>query len=527
MPPGSPFATGSGKGHSVRRLLIAVAIVLIAAAGLATAYVMRATPLVRDRVVEALNERFASQVHLDSLQASILPRARVTGTGLTLRHNDRTDVPPLIAIRSFEASAGILGLTRKPIHLGTIDLEGLHIRVPVGGLGRKPGDDTPHQDHPERPSPILIDRIVSRAATLEIASGKPGRLPRLFQIHDLFMHDFGDPQGARFEAGLTNPTPRGRIETTGVFGPWHADEPGLTPVKGEYTFKDADMNVIKGIGGTLASIGSYGGVLERVEVNGQTETPDFSIDIAGAPVPLRTRFKAIVDGTNGDTFLERVEATLAESLIIAHGSIVRTEDVKGRHIALDVSMDNARLEDLMRLAVKSATPPLVGRVNLKTKFVLPTGSEDVIDRLQLAGAFELAQARFTNLNVQRRITTLSRRGRGEETDEGAESERIVSNLRGTFTLRDATLTFADLTFAVPGSVVQLSGSYHLRSEAMNFKGYLLTDATLADMTSGVKSLLARAAQPFFRRPGGGSRLPIKISGTRANPQFGLDVGRVF
>jgi hypothetical protein len=46
------------------------------------------------------------------------------------------------------------------------------------------------------------------------------------------------------------------------------------------------------------------------------------------------------------------------------------------------------------------------------------------------------------------------------------------------------------------------------------------------MTSGVKSLLARLAQPFFRRKGGGSRLPIKISGPRAKPQFGLDVGRV-
>jgi hypothetical protein len=62
---------------------------------------------------------------------------------------------------------------------------------------------------------------------------------------------------------------------------------------------------------------------------------------------------------------------------------------------------------------------------------------------------------------------------------------------------------------------------------MNFTGELLTDATLADMTSGMKSLLARVAQPFFRRPGGGSRLPIKITGTRAKPEFGLDIGRVF
>jgi hypothetical protein len=129
--------------------------------------------------------------------------------------------------------------------------------------------------------------------------------------------------------------------------------------------------------------------------------------------------------------------------------------------------------------------------------------------------------------VQRRITTLSRRGRGEESDEGAEQERVVSNLRGRFKLANGALTFSELTFAVPGSTVRLHGSYDLNSQVMNFEGDLLTDATLADMTSGVKSFLARLAQPLFRRKGGGTQLPIRISGTRSKPQFGLDFGRVF
>ena len=62
---------------------------------------------------------------------------------------------------------------------------------------------------------------------------------------------------------------------------------------------------------------------------------------------------------------------------------------------------------------------------------------------------------------------------------------------------------------------------------LDFKGDLLLDASLADMTSGFKAFLARLAQPFFRRQGGGSRLPIKISGPRSKPEFGLDMGRVF
>ena len=511
-----------------RRILLAVLGVLIIGVVVLAAWAANATPYLRDRVVEALNQRFESQVALGSLEMSVLSQARAAGTQLTLRHNGRTDVPPLISIESFEASAPVLGLVRTPVHLGSVKLEGLAVRIPPGGLnpGRHDQPDNAHVPHGERASPILIDRIESRSARVEIHSRRPDRLPRVWDIQNLVMRDFGSLKGSPFEAGVINPVPRGVVDTHGSFGPWHADEPGLTPVGGNYVFQNADMNVIKGLDGTLSSAGTYDGVLERIEVEGTTEIPDFSLDLAGQQVPLSTRFKAIVDGTNGDTILERVEARLNDSPILAKGSIVRATEVKGRHIELDVRLDGARLEDILQLAVKASRPPLTGRIDLTTRMVLPAGDVDVVDRLQLDGAFQLAQARFTNMNVQRRITTLSRRGRGEEDDEGADNERVVSNLRGRFKLANATLTFSELTFAVPGSIVQLHGTYDLHSQQMNFTGELLTDATLADMTSGLKSLLARVAQPFFRREGGGSRLPIRISGTRNKPQFGLDMGRV-
>ena len=510
-----------------RFLLVTSALLGLALVG-ATVWAVRAAPTLRDRVVEALNARFESQLALGSLDPSMFPKPRAEGTGLTFRHRGRTDVPPLITIESFDTSAGLAGLIQTPVRLETVRIKGMAVRIPPGGLRVGNGDqDLPHVAHAERPSPILINRIESRSARVEIQSKRPDRLPRVWDIQNLVMLDFGASAGSHFEADLINPVPRGVIDTQGTFGPWHADEPGLTPVNGNYIFQNADMNVIKGLGGTLSSAGTYRGILDRIEVEGTTEMPDFSLDLAGQPVRLNTKFKAIVDGTNGDTILERVEALLNTSTIVATGSVVRTQDVKGRHIDLEVTLDGARLEDLMQLAVKSAKPPLTGRVDLVTRMVLPAGPEDVVDRLQLDGAFQLAQARFTNIDVQRQITTLSRRGRGKETDEGAERERVVSNLRGRFTLKDGMLRFSELTFAVPGSIVQLRGAYNLRSQVMDFRGELLTDATLADMTSGVKSLLARLAQPLFRRKGGGSRLPIKISGPRAKPQFGLDVGRVF
>jgi hypothetical protein len=250
------------------------------------------------------------------------------------------------------------------------------------------------------------------------------------------------------------------------------------------------------------------------------------IDIAGQQVPLKTRFKAIVDGTNGDTYLTSVEAKLAESTIVASGQVVRDQDVKGRRVALDVHVDHARIEDIMRLAVKAAKPPLTGRIDLTTKFLLPAGPGDVVDRLQLDGRFNLAQATFTDLDVQKKITLLSQKGRGDEQGDGG-GESIVSNLKGRFVLANGNLSLADLSFGVPGALIRLSGTYNLHTENVDFNGDLLLDASLADMTGGIKSVLARLAQPFFRRPGGGTRLPIRIQGSRSKPAFGLDVGRVF
>jgi hypothetical protein len=539
--------------------LIVGAALLIAGAGVILSLVSlitRQTPHVRDLVVSSLNERFRSQVELESLAVDVLPKPAISGAGLRLRHNGRTDVEPLIAIESFSASTGLWSLTSAPpLKLDTVELEGLDIRIPPGGLrspaaspssappvvataGATPTKATPETAttitpprrrwipfRPRQSGPLEIGRMTAKRATLELTPRDVTKLPRIFEIHDLELRDFGGYRASPFTAALTNPTPAGRIETSGTFGPWQQDDPHVTPIEGQYTFKNADLNTIKGISGILTSEGRYRGALERIEVEGTTDIPDFRIDLAGTPVHLMTKFDAVVDGTNGNTWLERVDAQIGETLLMTKGAIVRAQDVKGRHIALEIAIERGRIEDLLKLAVKSARPILTGRINLKTKFLLPAGDRSVVEKLRLDGAFSLAQARFTNVDVQKRITMLSQRGRGDEV--GKEGESVVSNLAGRFVLENSALRFSSLSFGVPGAQVQLAGTYDLRTEQMNFTGELLTDATLAQMTSGFKSLLARLAQPFFRRKGGGSKFPIRISGPREKPSFGLDVKKAF
>ena len=80
---------------------------------------------------------------------------------------------------------------------------------------------------------------------------------------------------------------------------------------------------------------------------GQTDTPDFRIAVSGHPVPLHTDFHAIVDGTDGDTYLDPVKATSAALFVYgAKGKIVRMKNPQGHDIELDVVLGRSTIEDL-------------------------------------------------------------------------------------------------------------------------------------------------------------------------------------
>jgi len=169
---------------------------------------------------------------------------------------------------------------------------------------------------------------------------------------------------------------------------------------------------------------------------------------------------------------------------------------------------------------------MTGALRLNTKLVLPPGDVDVVKKLQLAGHFTIAGARFTDAGVQQKINDLSHRTRGKAAEP--EIERVSSQFTGTFKLGGGTLTIPTVTFDVPGAVVRLSGTYALVPETINFVGTALTEATMSQMTTGFKSKLIKIIDPLFeKRGGGGSEIPLKISGTRSNPSFGFDKRRFF
>ena len=497
-----------------KTLLIAISLVVIAVVGVIVTGIHLSSPYLHKKVVEMLGEKFHADVELKDFHVYLFPGARIEGSGLVLRHEGRTDVPPMISIGEFSAEAGILGLLWKPWKIGQVKLKGLIIQIPPKGERRK-------QDWSKvRDMPVLIAEIVSDDAELRLLPKSAEKDPHVFAIHRLVMHSVGLDRPAKFTAQLTNAVPPGEIETMGSFGPWSPDDPGQTPLAAEYTFDKADLGVFKGISGILSSTGKFGGVLENIEVEGKTSTPDFTVTIGGHPLDLETVFSATVDGTNGNTLLHPVTAHLLNTVIVAQGGVVKSKDNKGKEITLDVTVDKGRLEDLLRLAVKTTQPPLTGAVNFHTKFDLPPGEGDLADRLNLNGKFDVKQAQFTSPEVTAKIETLSRKGQGQPENKDAGSS--VSQLKGNFVLDNGVITFRGLTFSVTGAEVALNGKYGLDKEDLDFYGKLRMQAKISQTTTGAKSFVLKAVDPFFRK-NGQTELPIKITGQRDHPSFGLDL----
>ena len=441
-----------------------------------------------------------------------------------LRGHDHNDVPPLLKIRSFTITGGLFGLASRPRKFKSIALDGLEINIPPGGPDFKEHYNRaadPNAAAEKSSSPIHIEHLEASDAILRLIPRRAGKEPREFLIHRLQMEGVGSESRMPFSAELTNPIPRGEIQTEGRFGPWSRESPGATPVDGKYSFNDVDLSTIKGIAGTLTSTGEFRGALGRIEVKGETRTPDFSLNIAKNPLPLTTTFEAVVDGTDGDTYLNAVNAKLRQTPILASGAITGTPGVKGRTIQLKVKIADGRIDDLLLLSVKSPEPLLSGRLTLQTDFLLPPGKEDVVDKLRLAGSFDLDSGQFRDPKVQEKLGGMSARASGEPE---APPERVASDFEGRFKLAGGTLSLAALKFQIPGAAVHLDGTYGLRSEVLEFDGTLRMQATISEAAGGgIKSVLLKMVDPFFKKKGAGTVLPIKVRGTREQPKFGLDV----
>lgn len=511
------------------RWIAAILVVTVVAIGVCLRIVItHAEPILRARVIETLSARFKSRVELAELHVWVADGVHVQGNGLRIYGTTDPNrwepgVQPLLEIGEFRFQTALRSLFREPMHVDIVYVDGMTLNIPPTN-DRQDLHELRQRERRMKMS-IAVDRFVCTNTKLVIDTPRPDKRPLEFDISDLRMKDIGPGLPLRFDATLVNPKPVGDIQSTGQFGPLNEKRPRDTAVAGDYLFTHADLGTLAGIKGILSSTGKYGGTLGRIEVEGQTDTPDFQIAVSGHPVPLHTEFHAIVDGTDGDTYLEPVKATVLHSTFTASGKIVRVKTPHGHDIELKVVLGKARIEDLLQLGIKTEPPIMTGTVAMNTHLSLPPGPADIADRLHLQGNFHIPAAHFTNEKVQGKIDSLSLRSQGRHPLAKDKVEpNVTSDLQGTFTLNRGVLSFSYLHFLVPGTDADLTGKYSLDGETFDFHGLLRLEAKLSRLTTGWKSILLKPVDPFFSKHGAGTELPFKIEGTREAPRFGLDFG---
>lgn len=486
--------------------------------------IKRAQPILRTRVIETLSARFHGRVELASLQVWIDGGLHVEGKGLQIY--GATDpnpwepgIQPLLEIGEFHFHTALRNLFREPMKVETIFVNGLTMNVPP----KRNREEMRTLRRKGSKMSIAVDRFVCNNTRLLINTEKAEKAPLEFDISSLRLKDIGPRQPLQFDATLMNPKPVGEIQSAGLFGPLNERSPRETAVQGNYSFRNADLSTLKGIAGILSSQGAYSGTLGRIEVNGQTDSPDFRVDVSGHPIPLHTDFHAIVDGTDGDTYLNPVKARVLKSTFTATGRIIRMKREHGHDIRLHVVLGRATIQDLLQLGVKTDPPVMSGLVGMTTELNLPPGPGEIADRLQLNGTFHVSDGRFSSEKLQTQINGLSLRGSGHpKLLHQASTLDVFSDLEGTFALRSGVLTFSSLRFRIPGTQADLTGQYSLDGNKFDFHGVLHTQAKLSQMTTGWRSILLKPVDPFFHKGGAGAQVPFKVTGTRSAAHIGLD-----
>jgi hypothetical protein len=441
--------------------------------------------------------------------------------GIEFLHRERKDLPPLITVQTLTLRTGYSGMLRINKLVNDVQVAGLRVRVPP-----KSADGSRHMfplTNSVSGKTLTIGEITTDGAVVEFIPNEPGEDRFILRIDHLTLDHVAESDPVTFHARFKNTEPPGEIRTDGQFGPWKDDDPASTELSGSYTYERAKLGVFEGIAGTLSSRGKFSGTLGHIDAEGDFDVPDFKVSGSTHAVHLASNFHAVIDGTNGDTYLTRVESHFGRTTVISQGDVKGHPGQHGKTVMLTMSVSQGRIEDLLRLFTASARPAETGEVRLRTKVELPPGPQGFLTRLRLDGDFGIGGGRFTDPKVQMPVNRLAESARGEAKDqEEVDPSTVLSNLKGHVSANGGIAKLSKISFTEPGTLAEIEGTYNLVDKKLNLRGVLHTSGKLADTTSGFKSVVMKALGPFLKKKSI-TVVPFAITGTPSDPSFALDL----
>ncbi|GAC1430600.1 MAG: hypothetical protein NVS1B11_14100 [Terriglobales bacterium] len=489
-------------------------------------------PLTQAAVVKSLQKQTSSRIEIKAFHNAYFPSPGCTAEDVVFHKSGDPNGVSFITVQKLTLRSSFFGLLHK--HISEFRAEGAHVTV-------IPGTKLNQQQN----SGVVIDHLQADGAVVEFLSRKPDKAPLKFLFNQLSLQNVGGSGPISYQTRLANPEPPGEIVASGQLGPLNLADSSKTPFSGDYTFRDADLGKFGGVSGKLFSQGKFQGTLAHINIEGNTDTPDFEVTHSGHSQRLGTQFKAYVDGQNGDTFLQSVESRIGKTTVFWTGKVAGEKGKKGKFTSLELSARNGRIEDLLRMFVTADQPPMQGAISFKGTALLPPGERPFLNKLEMDGVFGIDAGRFTKPETQHGVNKLSEESESDEVvkaekkaksdkkkgkvkddeeNEDANAPLALSDIKGSVVMRNALATFTKLSFTIPGATAEVHGTYNLISQVVDLHGQLKMDSELSKTTHGLKSLLLKPLDPFFKKKGG-SLIPVKVGGTFKHPTFGLDLAK--
>jgi hypothetical protein len=499
-------------------LIIGAALVVFA--GIMLSVLAWDWPYTEQAVTTALQNRFARTVQIRAFHKTYFPPGCVA-EGVSFLHRQRKDLPPFMTVQTLIIRGSYNGLVRIHKRVDEIQVKGLHVLVPLLGPSGQPHSPIPLTASTS-PASVTIGEITTDDALFEFMPRQPGQESYKLQVHRLTLDQVGD-RAIPFHVVLLNAEPPGEIRSDGEFGPWNEDDPGSTPVTGSYTYQHANLAVFEGISGTLSSQGQFSGTIGHIDAKGEADVPDFRVSGSRHPAHVISTFQAVVDGTNGNTYLQNVDSHFQRTTLTSNGSVVGLPGQHGKTVRLEMVVNGGRIEDLLSLFTDEKRPSMTGSINLRAKVEVPPGPPGFLRKLDLAATVGIASGRFTDPGVQRPVNTLSESARGEnKKQQGEDPETALSTFTGQVSAKNGVAMLSNVSFSASGTQAELHGTYNLLDHNVDLHGVLYTHGKLSDTTSGFNALVLKAVTPFLKQKAV-TVVPFSITGTSPNPSFALDI----
>lgn len=490
----------------LRKMLLILAVVTAVVFCVAFVLCVKYWPFSEKAVQEDLAEASDSTVTIRGYHPTYFPIPGCVLEGVEFRHGpDRFKIITIDKLRIQGSYRGVL-----THHVPRITAIGARVFILPFGSGVQF-----HSEH----SNLVVDELVANGTMVEFLSAHPQKHPLIFDVHEALLRSVRWGSPIQYRLKLHNPDPPAELAVEGKFGAWTDGHPQDTPMSGAYTFDHADLGVYGGVSGILSSNGRFDGVLKHINISGSTDTPNFVVKSGGHERHLSTHFDAYVDATRGDTYLNRVEARFGRTTLIAKGSIAGSEGKKGKVANFHFTARHGRIEDILGLFVSAPRSPMSGDLAFVARAQLEPSEKSFLEAVRLNGTFGIDDGSFKP-DTQKNVDELSAGARGKNKED---PETVVTDLKGAVDLFDGVAHFHDLDFGVPGAKARMHGSYNVVNHRVGLHGDLQVDTNISKTSSGVKALLLKIMDPFFRKKKKGEIVPVHILGTYEKPDFGLDL----